>query len=157
GDRSNIISTIRWNPGVPDSTLRITGAAIDLSPRYASVAAVVGPSVWYSQFSFFGCAHGVPGVGGPTTDETGSKGKLADAVVLSPTRIRFQSDALSAHIEATRRLGGLYGYLFRADRRRSYFGPGAGSPAVRAVMWLYLYRPPPVPPPHPLAAGPPAR
>jgi len=156
GVRTNIISTIRWDPGLPDPTLRITGAAIELSPRYATVPAVVGPSVWYSSFVFPGCSHGVPGVGGPVTDETDSKGKLADAVVLGPTRIRFESDALSAHIEATRRLGGLYGYLFRADRRRSYFGPGAGSTIVRATLWLHVYRPPPAPP-HPLAARPRAR
>jgi hypothetical protein len=87
------------------------------------------------------------------TDETDSKGKLADAVVVSPTRIRFASDALAAHVEATRRLGGLYGYLFRADRRRSYFGPGAGNPSVKATMWLYVYRTQPGPVPPPLAAG----
>lgn len=157
GVRSNIISTIRWNPGLPDTTVRLSGAAIELSPRYASVPAVIGPSVWFVSVSFPGCSHGVPATGPPVTEETGSMGKLADAAVLGPTRIRFESDALAAHVEATRRLGGLYGYLFRADRRRSYFGPGAGNPAIKATMWLHVYRPPPGPARRPLAAAPRAR
>jgi hypothetical protein len=153
GVRANIISSIRWSMGLPDTTVRLAGVAIDLTPRYGSVAAVPGPSVWYATFAFPGCSHGVPATGPPVTDETDAKGKLADAVVLSPTRIRFASDALAAHVEATRRLGGLYGYLFRADRRRSYFGPGAGNPNVKATMWLYVYRTPPGPVPPRLAAG----
>jgi len=150
GVKTNIISSIRWNIGIPDTNVRLTGAAIEMTPRYATVQAVTGPSVWYASFVFPGCAHGVPATGPPVTEETDARGKLADAVVLRPDRIRFSSDALAAHVEATQRLGGLYGYLFRADRRRSYFGPGAGSPSVRAVLWLYIYRPPPVPA---LAAG----
>ncbi len=142
-----MVSSIRWNLGPPDTTVRLVGAAIELSPRLASVPAVAGPSVWYASTSFFGCAHGYPGP--PNTDDP--QGRLADAVVRAPDRIRFASDALSAHIEATRRLGGLYGYLFRAPIRRSYYGPGAGSPSLRAVLWLYLYRPAPAPPA--LAAG----
>jgi len=120
------------------------------------VPAVAGESVWFASFSFPGCAHGVPANGPPVTEETNSFGKLADAVVLSPTRIRLASDGLAAHVEATRRLGGLYGYLFRsAAGRRSFFGPGAGNPTVRATMWLYVYRPPPGP--ASLAAGRPDR
>ena len=145
-----IMSTIRWNLGPPDTTVRLAGVAIDLTPRYTTVAAVAGPSVWSATESWLPCAQ-FPN-GPPYTDA--ATGKLADAVVLSPTRIRFASDALSAHVEATRRLGGLYGYLFRAGLRRSYFGPGAGSPVVRAVMWLYLYRPPPPSAPVPLAGRP---
>lgn len=141
GPRDGVISTIRWNPGVPDTNLRLTGVAIDMTPRYfATVPATVGPSVWYAVAAFPGCAHGVPVMGPPNTDET--RGRLADAVVLRPDRIRFSSDALTAHVEASRRLGGLYGYMFRTPGRRSFFGPGAGSEAVRAIMWLYVYRPP---------------
>ena len=154
GVRTNIISTIRWNMGVPDTNVRLTGAAIEMTPRYyATVPAVVGPSVWYAVTAFPGCSHGVPATGPPVTDETDARGKLADAIVLRPDRIRFESDALAAHAEVTQRLGGFYGYLFRADRRRSYFGAGAGSPIVRAQLWLYIYRPPTGPTPAPALAG----
>lgn len=136
-----MVSTIRWNLGPPDTTVRLTGAAIDLSPRLSSIPAVAGPSVWEATTAFPGCSHGFPGP--PSTDE--AKGRLADAVVLGPTRIRFSSDALAAHIEATRRLGGLFGYLFRAPIRRSYYGAGSGTSELRAVLWLYIYRAPPTP------------
>ena len=141
-----MVSTIRWNLGPPDTSVRLVGAAIDLTPRGATIPAVAGPSVWFATASFFGCAHMFPGP--PSTDEV--NGKLADAVVRASDRIRFSGDALTAHVEATRRLGGFYGYLFRAPIRRSYFGPGAGSESVRATLWLYTYRPPA---PAPLAAG----
>jgi hypothetical protein len=118
-----------------------------MTPRQASVPAVAGPSVWYAIASFPGCAHGFPGP--PLTDE--ANGRLADAVVLRSDRIRFTSAALAAHVEATQRLGGYYGYLFRAPIRRSYFGLGSGNPAISAVMWLFRYRPPPAP--ASLAAG----
>jgi hypothetical protein len=143
----NMLSTIRWSLAPLDTQLRLVGASIELSPRYATVAATAGASVWSTTGSFSGCAHTYPS--SPGTDE--ANGRLADAVVLGPTRIRFSSDALAAHVEATKRLGGFYGYLFRGPVRRGYFGPGAGTASVRAVLWLRTYRPSPAPPS--LAAG----
>jgi Big-like domain-containing protein len=137
----NILSTIRWNFGLPDTTVRLVGAAIEMSPRYPAVPAVAGPSIWYAIGPFAGCQYTYPGP--PHTDE--ANGRLADAVVLRPDRIRFSSDAFVAHVEATRRLGGLYGYLLRSPFRRSYYGPGVGSTTARAVLWLYVYRPPSAP------------
>lgn len=136
-----MVSTIRWNLAPLDTTVRLTGAAIDLSPRLPNIPAVAGPSVWEATAAFPGCAHGFPGP--PSTDE--ANGKLADAAVRTPERIRFSSDALTAHIEATRRLGGRFGYLFRAPIRRSYYGGGSGTAVLRATMLLYVYRPPPTP------------
>ncbi len=136
-----MVSTIRWNLAPLDTTVRLTGAAIDLSPRLSNIPAVAGPSVWEANAAFPGCAHGFPGP--PSTNE--ANGKLADAAVLTPERIRFSSDTLTAHIEATRRLGGRFGYLFRAPLRRSYYGGGSGTSVLRATMWLYVYRPPPTP------------
>jgi hypothetical protein len=133
-----MVSTIRWNLAPLDTTVRLTGAAILLSPRLATIPAVAGPSVWDATGSFPGCAHGYPG---PPTANV----KLADATVVAPDRIRFSSDALAAHLEATRRFGGRYGYLFRAPLRRSYYGGGTGTSALRATMMLYVYRPPPTP------------
>lgn len=137
-----MMSTMRWSLGPPDSTVRLVGAAIDLSPRLPGIPALAGPSVWETNTTFAGCALGYPGP--PSTSEL--NGKLADAVVLNPERIRFSSDALSAHVEATRRLGGRFGYIFRSPFRRSYYGGGSGGPTLRATLWMYLYRPPPAPP-----------
>lgn len=132
-----MMTTMRWNLGPPDTTVRLVGAAIDLSPRLPTIPAVAGPSVWETTATFAGCALGYPGP--PSTNE--ANGKLADAVVLNPARIRFSSDALAAHIEVTRRLGGRFGYIFRAPIRRSYWGGGSGTANLRATLWLYLYRP----------------
>jgi hypothetical protein len=145
----NFTSTIRWVLSPPDTAAKLAGVAIELTPRYAAVAAIAGPSVWYAVSTWMGCNQSATGP--PNTDET--QGKLADAVVLAPNRIRFSSDALAAHVEASRRFGGYYGYLFRSPVRRSFYGPGAGSTVVRAVMWMYVYRPAPAP----LAASPTGR
>ncbi|TMQ70123.1 MAG: hypothetical protein E6K81_13305, partial [Candidatus Eisenbacteria bacterium] len=131
-----ITCTIRWNLGPIDTTVKLLGAGIDLSPRYATVPAVPVASVWYARYAWNRCEQGWAGP--PITDEV--NGKLADGVVVAPTRLRFSSDALTAHVEATRRLGGLFGYLFRADPRRSYYGGGSGGPTVRATLWLRVYR-----------------
>jgi hypothetical protein len=136
-----ITSTIRWDLGPPDTTARLAGVAIEMTPRYATHPAVAIPSVWAATADWVRCVQFPEGP--PFPDEV--TGKLADCIVVSPTRIRFRSDTLTAHVEATRRLGGRYGYLFRSALRRTYFGPGAGSSAVRAVMWLYVYRPAPAP------------
>ncbi|HKQ57133.1 MAG TPA: Ig-like domain-containing protein [Candidatus Eisenbacteria bacterium] len=137
----NITSTIRWDLGPPDTTVRLAKVAIELSPRYAAHTAVAIPSVWAAANDWVHCVQFPDGP--PFPDEV--FGKLADCMVVSPTRIRFSSDTLAAHVEATRRLGGRHGYLFRSGLRRTYFGPGAGNVNVRAVMWLYIYRPPPAP------------
>ena len=147
---SGINCTIRWNLGPPDTAVRLAGAAIDLTPRYASHVAATGPSVWSSNSPWEACIQ-LP-EGPPFAAD-----RLADAQVLNSTRIRFASDALSAHVEASRRRGGLHGYLFQAPGRRAFFGPNAGSAAVRAVLWLYVYRPPPPAGPAPLAARAPGR
>ena len=138
----SIMTTVRWALGPPDTTVKLARVAIEMTPRYAAHEAVVGPSVWTTTEDWVHCVQYPDGP--PFTDEV--NGKLADAVVASPTRIRFESDALTAHVEATRRIGGFHGYIFRSPLRRTYFGPGAGSPIVRATMWLYVYRTPPAPP-----------
>lgn len=144
------MSTMRWSLGPPDTTVRLVGAAIHLSPRNLSTPVEAGPSVWETNANFAGCALGYPGP--PSTNE--QTGKLADAVVVSPTRLRFSSDALTAHVEATRRLGGRFGYMFRSPTLRAYWGGGSGTEELRATLWLYRYRPPPGPPgPAPLAAA----
>jgi hypothetical protein len=131
----DIVCTYRWSLGPPDTTIRLAGAAIEMTPQASTPPpAANGPSVWYATTSWPPCDAGYPGP--PFTDEP--NGRLADAVAVSPTRIRFSSDALAAHIEATRRFGGFYGYLFRSGVTRRYWPAFTAQP--NPVLWLYFYR-----------------
>jgi hypothetical protein len=130
-----VLCVLRWRLGPPDSTVRLAGAAIEMSPQAGTpVPGADGPSVWYTTSTWTNCDIRHPGP--PFTDET--EGRLAGAFVPAPNRIRYSSDALAAHVEATRRLGGLYGYLFRSGVTRRYVAPfsAGGDP----VLWLYYYR-----------------
>lgn len=142
--------TVRWATGLPDSAVRLAGAAIDMTPRYASVPAIPGESVWLVTSFWSPCVLGLAGP--PFTDE--SAGRLANAVVVAPDHLRFASDGLAAHLEFMLRLGQTYGYLFRSDVRRSFRTPLDAVPAARAVMWLYYRRSTPAPVAARLAAGP---
>ena len=93
-----------------------------------------GPSVWYATSSWSPCDARYPG--SPPTDE--ADGHLADAIAIPGNRIRFTSDALAAHVEATRRFGGYYGYIFRSGVTRRYWAPFSAGPSP--VLWLYFYR-----------------
>jgi hypothetical protein len=131
----DVLCVLRWRLGPPDSTVRLAGAAFEMSAQAGTPApGPNGPSVWYATSTWTACDATYPGP--PFTDE--AEGRLADAFARTPNVIRFSSDALAAHVEATRRLGGLYGYLFRSGVTRRYVAPFAagGDP----VLWLYYYR-----------------
>ena len=132
---SDVTCVFRWNLGLPDSTVRMAGVAIEFSPLPGiSPPGPDGPSVWLTSTSWVACD--IRWSGPPFTDE--AEGRLADAVALRPDRIRFSGDALTAHVEATRRLGGFYGYLFRSGTTRVYYAPFTAQP--NPMMWLYTYR-----------------
>ena len=40
----NVVSAIRWDPGVPDPMVRLAAAAIEMTPRYPSAPATAGPT-----------------------------------------------------------------------------------------------------------------
>jgi hypothetical protein len=131
----DILCTYRWNLGSPDTTVRLAGAYIEMTPMTGVPAPDAnGPSVWLVTASFAPCDARWPGP--PLTDEV--DGRLAIAVQSSPTRHRFSGDALVAHLEATRRFGGLYGYLFRSTVTRRYWAAFTAPP--NPVLWLYVYR-----------------
>jgi hypothetical protein len=130
----DVLCAVRWTLGPPDTTVRLAGVAIEMGPQTGTPPpAANGPSVWYATSSWTPCdaAYGGP----PTTDD---QGWLADAVTIPSNRIRYSSDALTAHVEATRRLGGFYGYLFRSGVTRRYWAPFSAGP--NPVMWIYYYR-----------------
>jgi len=131
----DVVCCLRWRLGPPDTTVRLAGAAIEMTAGVGTPApAADGPSVWFTTSSWTPCDAAYPGP--PFTDE--ASGRLADAFTRSSNVIRYSSDALAAHVEATRRFGGFYGYLFRSDVTRRYAAPfsAAGDP----VLWLYYYR-----------------
>lgn len=131
----DIVCALRWKLGPPDTTIRLAGAAIEMSPQAGTPApGANGPSLWYAKSTWTRCDIRYPGP--PFTDE--AEGRLADAFVRAPNRIRYSTDALAAHVEATMRLGGLYGYLFRSGVTRRYVAPFSvgGEP----VLWLYYYK-----------------
>ena len=130
-----VVCTYRWVLGPPDTTVRLAGAAIEMTAQPGTPPpGVDGPSVWYATASWTACDIGRPGP--PYTDE--AHGRLADAFVPAPNTIRFASDALAAHVEATRRFGGYYGYLFRSESTRRYWAPYSAHPSP--ILWLYFYR-----------------
>ena len=134
----NVLCVVRWNLGPADNSVRLAGAAIEMSPQPGTPPpGADGPSVWYTTSSWAPCDARYPGP--PFTDE--ERGRLADAFAPAAGRIRFSSDALAAHVEVTRRLGGYYGYLFRSGVTRRYWAPF--SPGGDPVLWLYYYRGPP--------------
>jgi hypothetical protein len=139
---SAAISVMKWRLAVLDTTLRLARATIQFSPRYASIPADVGPTIWSTTSDWIPCTG--PVYPGPPFTDPGD-GKLADAVVIAPDRIQFESDRLTAHIEATMRYGGLNGYLFRAPRRMTYWGPSIGFGAGASQLKVYRYRPGPAP------------
>jgi hypothetical protein len=139
---ASALSVMKWRLAVFDTTIRLAGAKIEFSPRRSTIPADVGPTLWYANSDWVACT-GVTYPGPPFTDEI--DGKLADAFVVAPDRIRFASDRLTAHIEATMRYGGLYGYVFRAPRRMTYWGSSIGFGAGSAQLKIYRYRPAPAP------------
>ena len=70
-------------------------------------------------------------------------GQLALREVLTGRRVRFSGAAFAAHLEATVRRGGLYGYDFRTNTSVSFYTPLAtNSTTVWPALTLYFYRGP---------------
>jgi hypothetical protein len=67
-----------------------------------------------------------------------AEGPLATGVHAGPSWIRFMSDPLTAHLEATIRHGGFYGYILRADRIVHCVSPT--QTVRRPYLMLYYYR-----------------
>lgn len=131
-------SYYRWEYPVIDSTRKLASAMVELSPWARSQPYVAaGVTLWASTGDWGTCSAGFPGP--PFVDE--ASGKLADAEILRPDRVRFSTDALIAHAEAKVRYGGYYGYVVRSSARVSWYpGLGYGS-NVQGRLRLVIYRP----------------
>jgi hypothetical protein len=60
-------------------------------------------------------------------------------------RIVYSSDLLAAHVEASVRRGGFYGYMFASQQRVAYVTPHLGNPARAPYLKLYYFRTSPRP------------
>jgi hypothetical protein len=69
-----------------------------------------------------------------------AEGPVATGVHAGPSWIRFMSDTLTAHLEATIRVGGFYGYILRADRLVHCLSPTTTLTTRRPWVTLYYYR-----------------
>lgn len=115
--------------------LRLAGVRMDLTstPFYAdSLPGDV--SVWLTNA---GMACGFVALQTFATDEV--NGHLASGVLIGPRTVRFESDTLVAHIQATIRLRNFYGYLFRSKRSIHFESPQGAEPAAAPVFKLYYY------------------
>lgn len=129
---------IVWDlSGVP-RTVRLAGARMTLSAMagYEGALASGISSVWYAT-TRWDCIRTRP-AGPPWTDEV--NGRLATRQIDAPGRARFESDTLTAHLEACVRLSGYYGYVLRSNRV-VYFAPQTDQ-LLRPTLTLYYYRPP---------------
>lgn len=127
----------RWRFAALDTTWRIASAMVETTP-YAHWQSLVsaGASVWAANADWAECASGYPGP--PFVDD--ATGKLADVQILRPDRVRFTSDALTAHTEAMIRFGGYYGYVIRSSDRIAWYS-GRGNEAAQGKLRIVVYRP----------------
>ena len=129
---------IVWDlSGVP-RTVRLADARMTLSAMagYESALSASTTSIWYAT-TRWDCIRTRPN-GPPWTDEV--NGRLATRQLDAPGRARFESDTLTAHLEACVRLSGYYGYVLRSNR--VVYLASQTDPFLRPTLTLYYYRPP---------------
>jgi hypothetical protein len=132
---------VTWNLSVVAPETHVFGARIDLSTTTAYSDSITGGESAWLVTAFWLCNQmNVPGP--PFTDEV--NGELAIAERVGARGLRYASDALSAHVEATLRNPGLFfGYLFRSPETLHYVGAASPEP-LGPRMVLYTYRVNPV-------------
>jgi hypothetical protein len=130
-----------WVLGLIPPPAWLAGMRWDLTatPAYAD-SLPGGASVW-ATLAIPTCTFTVRS----TVDESAP---LAVGRQTGPRTLRFDSDALTAHIEATVRRGGLFGYALRSQATIHFVAPFGLDPGEIARLVVYYYKP--VPPP---AAG----
>jgi len=127
---------IVWVLGGVSRSVRLSGARMTLSATagYEGTLASSITSVWYAT-TRWDCIRTRP-AGPPWTDEV--NGQLATRQLDEPGRARFESDTLTAHLEACVRLSGYYGYVLRSNRV-VYFASQTDQ-LLRPTLTLYYYR-----------------
>jgi hypothetical protein len=126
---------IVWALNQQPQTLRLAGVRMDLTatPPYAdSLPGDV--SVWLTNAAM-GC--NTTALTSFLTDEV--NGHLASGTLIGPRRVRFESDTLIAHIQASIRLRTFFGYMFRAKPLIHFESPQGVEPAAAPVLKLYYY------------------
>lgn len=132
---SSTLTTMRYQTGGPDSTLRVAYAYIIGTTRRETTAEP-GSSLWSvlsSSNDWTTCS--MTSVEGPPFFDR----HLADAEVLPGNKIRYGGDKVNAHVEAMIRLGGLHGFILRGGRRLSLWGASAVSYGNVATQLRIVY------------------
>lgn len=128
---------MRWRVGSLPPGRRLVDARIDLysTPETAATLATSSPTLWYILGSWSACQSSFTGA-----PFTSNDGQLAAGAVDEPARrVTFRSDALTAHIEAWSRYGGLDGYLLRTTNNVAFVTPLSSESAYFPVMKIYYY------------------
>ena len=117
---------------------RLAGARMLLSavPGYEATLDSSSTSLW-SATTDWAC-DAIRLDGPPYANE--AEGPVATGMHAGPSWIRFMSDTLTAHLEASVRHGGFYGYILRADRIVHCVSPTNTSTTRRPWLTLYYYR-----------------
>jgi len=124
-------AAIGWNFGSLGSGFRLAGVKLRMSSVLVD-GSTVSPTVWSASGPWSACA-----ISNPAPPSPGPDGMLASGVAPDRYQLEFSSDALTAHVEASIRGTGFYGYLLRSGSPITYITtPGAAS------LRLYYYREP---------------
>lgn len=128
----------RWDFGAFPTSAKLAGARLELwaYPGYEDTLAQSTVTAWYALASWLCTQSAVGGI--PRTDER--DGRLATGVLVEPGRLRLESDALAAHLQATIRYGAFYGYVLRANRAVRFASPIHQNLGRRPLLRLYFYR-----------------
>ncbi len=128
----------RWDFGAFPTSAKLAGARLELwaYPGYEDTLAQSTVTAWYALASWL-CSQSVVG-GIPVTDER--DGRLATGMLVESGRLRLESDALAAHLQATIRYGTFYGYVLRASRAVRFASPIHPNMGLRPLLRLYFYR-----------------
>ncbi len=130
------VAGLAWNLGGVPSAIRLAGARLVLSatPGNEASLAASATGLWYTTGTWQ-CAR-INLSGTPATNE--ADGHLAAGQADAPGRVRFESDTLTAHLEACVRLTGYYGYLLRASAE--VHCASEADPVRGPRLTLYYYR-----------------
>jgi hypothetical protein len=128
---------VSWNYFTTTPATQLVGASIELRTTPAYQDSVTGQeSIWSASDAFTCRSMNYPGP--PFTDEPA--GPLAVAVLSPPRTLRYASDALTTHVQASIQYPGRYfGYIFRSPRAMQYAGifAAGGAPAPRLTIYYH--------------------
>ena len=130
----NYFAGIGWAVVQQPQTLKLAGARMELSATTAYQGVLPGGAGLWLTNNFVRCSNGLVAA----TDET--NGLLATAEKVGPRTVRYESDPLAIHLQASIRLRTFYGYLYRSTTPLHFVAPQGAEPGFVPVLKLYVYQ-----------------